>query len=665
MVFAPDIVRVCRSEMKVVIITELLAFDTFPPGQVAQLVEQRTENPRVGGSIPSLATISSLTMNSPSRQFASSFALREWLVLLFAVLIYVPAIFSPPHLQDDVDAVQATIARNMLTSGDWVTPHLNHVAYMEKPPLKYWLIAVLYLIFGVHDWAARMPLILSTLALCWVTIRFGAWAYGKREGANAGLVLATCIGLFLFTRILIVEAMLTLAITLALWAMLRALDHDEPHPRRWAAVIPISMALAVLLKGLIGVVFPVGIAIVYLLLTRQLFTRATWTRLRPFSGALIFLIIAAPWHVLATLRNPPYFEFTFRSAPGEYHGFFWFYFMNEHVLRFLGKRYPHDYNTVPRLLFWGLHLVWLFPWSFYLPSVAKLDFKSPDRASRVNLLALCWIGFVLIFFSLSTTQEYYSVPIYPALALLLGLAISRDSKWVTAGTRVITAVAAAAALTISLILAKVWTLPTPGDISNALVQHPEMYTLSMGHMGDLTLASFAYLRLPLILAGIATLIGALGTWIWRRDIGKTSLAAALMMVIFFHAARLALVTFDPYLGSKPLADALNQSPPGQLIEADAYYAFSSVFYYADRDALLLNGRTNNLEYGSYAPGAPQVFIGDENFKQLWEGNNRCYLVIYKSSVPDVRKVLGDSTLYQIKESGGNFLYTNHPLTSGS
>src|SRR3982750_2521306 len=114
-------------------------------------------------------------MNSPSRQFAPSFALREWLVLVLAVLIYVPAIFSPPHLQDDVDAVQATIARNMVTTRDWVTPHLNQVAYMANPPLKDWVIAISYLIFGVHDWAARLPLILSTLALCWATMRFGAW----------------------------------------------------------------------------------------------------------------------------------------------------------------------------------------------------------------------------------------------------------------------------------------------------------------------------------------------------------------------------------------------------------------------------------------------------------------------------------------------------------
>ena len=96
--------------------------------------------------------------------------------------------------------------------------------------------------------------------------------------------------------------------------------------------------------------------------------RATWTRLRPFSGILVFLLIAAPWHILATLRNPPYFDFTMHSESGSYRGFFWFYFINEHVLRFLNLRYPRDYNTVPRLYFWLFHLLWFFPWSVYFPA---------------------------------------------------------------------------------------------------------------------------------------------------------------------------------------------------------------------------------------------------------------------------------------------------------
>ena len=158
----------------------------------------------------------------------------QLIVVLVAALIFLGCMVSPPSLMDDVDAVQAQIARNMLQSGDWVTARLDGVAYLEKSPLKYWMIAVSFMIFGVHDWAARIPIALRAVLLCWVTARFGAWAFGRRAGMYAGLVLATCVGLFLFTRILIPDAILTLTITLALWGLLRALDEERTAPGLWA-----------------------------------------------------------------------------------------------------------------------------------------------------------------------------------------------------------------------------------------------------------------------------------------------------------------------------------------------------------------------------------------------------------------------------------------------
>ena len=113
-----------------------------------------------------------------------------------------------------------------------------------------------------------------------------------------------------------------------------------------------------------------------------------------------------------------------------------------------------------------------------------------------------------------------------------------------------------------------------------------------------------------------------------------------MMVLFFHAARLALVTFDPYLGSRPLAEALNRSPEGRLIVDDQYYAFSSVMFYANRRALLLNGRINNIEYGSYAPGAPDVFLDDKQFARLWSQPERYYLVAAVPAVARFEKLVG-------------------------
>ena len=330
----------------------------------------------------------------------------ELVVLLIAAIVFLGCIFSPPSLMDDVDAAQPQIARNMIVSGDWVTPHLNGVAYMEKPPLKYWMIAASFQVFGVYDWAARLPMALCAVALCWLTARIGFWAFSERAGLYAGLALSTCVGMFLFTRVLIPDIALAFTITVALWSFSRTLEQDEPHPRRWAALLAASIGTGLLLKGLIAAVFPIGGGLLYLTVTGQLFRRGTWQRLRPFSGTWIILAIAAPWHILATIQNPPYFHFGFDSGPGQYHGFFWFYFFNEHLLRFLNLRYPHDYNTVPRLYFWLFHLLWLFPWSAYFPALVKLDYKPMDRGGRTRLVAVCWTGFLLVFFTFSSTQEY-------------------------------------------------------------------------------------------------------------------------------------------------------------------------------------------------------------------------------------------------------------------
>jgi 4-amino-4-deoxy-L-arabinose transferase-like glycosyltransferase len=610
----------------------------------------------------------------------------EIALLVVAVIVFFGCIISPPGLMDDVDAVHGQMARNMVASGDWVIPHLDGVPYIEKAPLPYWLIAICYLILGVHDWVARIPTAVGAVLLCFATARYGAWAFGRRAGFYAGLALSTSIGLFLFTRILIPDVILTLTVCLCFMAFQRVLNEDgeELNPRYWAVILGISLGVGVLLKGLIALVVPIGGALVYLALTRQLFSRDTWRRLRPVSVGLIFLLIAAPWHVLATLRMPPYFNFSMHSGPGEYHGFFWFYFINEHVLRFLNLRYPRDYNTVPRLAFWLLNLLWLFPWSAYLPATVKLGYKPVGRAGRTRLLALCWAGFLLLFFTFSTTQEYYSMPMYPALALLLGCAMDYEKKdygerdyeekdqagmglqkkLVTLGTRVLAIISGVAAMVIVAILFAVRNVPATGDISSALQQHPESYTLSLGHLGDLTLQSFAYLRAPLLLAGVAFLAGAAGAWLKGR---RAFIAFAVMMVLFLHASRMALVVFDPYLSSRPLAEALNHSPEGRLIVDGAYYPFSSVLFYSNRNALLLNGRMNNLEYGSYAPGAAQVFIDDAEFVRVW-GTMRCYLVADRNGLARLSSLVGPDRLHQVAESGGKFLFTNGPsgaLADGS
>ena len=563
---------------------------------------------------------------------------------------------------DDVDAVQAQIARTMLDSGDWVTARLDGVKYLEKSPLIYWMMAASYAVFGVHDWSARIPVALSSVFLAWLVFRMGLWAFSARVGLYSGLVVGTCIGLFLFTRIQIPDVTLTATIALALWSFLRALDEQELNPRNWAWLMCAAMATGLLLKGLIALLFPLAAGLLFLLFSRQLFVKRTWQRLHPITGTLIALAIAAPWHVLATLQNPPYFDLTFRAEPkpfstADYRGFFWFYFMNEHVLRFLNRRWPIDYNTVPRALFWIFHLLWLFPWSMFIGGLATLSFKPDTRAGRMRLLCLCWIGFVLVFFTFSTTQEYYSMPCYPALALLLGCAMADWKAPARYGRWALTTLTGLAAVAIAAILVYVRNLPSTGDISRALTSNPDAYTLSLGHMEDLTLDSFAYLRLPLVIAGIAFLIGLYAALRWTST--KLVFGLATMMVVFFHAARIAMITFDPYLASKPLADAILAAPAGELIIDNQYYSFSSIFFHTNRTALLLNGRVNNLEYGSYAPGAPQVFIDDAQFVSKWVSAQRYYLCVELPRVVAIEKLVGRQSMVLIKESGGKFVYSNH------
>lgn len=560
---------------------------------------------------------------------------------------------------DDVDAVQAQIARTMLESGDWVTARLDGVAYLEKSPLIYWLMAVSYRVFGVHDWAARLPLALIVVLLCWVTYRFGRWGFGKLAGMYGGLILATSVGLYLFTRILIPDAALTLTITITLFAWIRLLEADTERPRMWAAVMGISFGCGLLLKGLIAGVFPVLAGLAFMACTRQLFSGAAWRRLHPFIVVGVALLVAVPWHVLAMVANPPLFAFSMHSGPGEYRGFFWFYFFNEHLLRFLNLRYPRDYNTVPRVMFWMLNLVWLFPWSAYLPGAFRLQYSRATRASRLRLLALCWIGTVMLFFTFSTTQEYYSMPIYPAVALLIGSTLAEE-KWVRPAARVLAGVFAVACASMVAVLFVMRNAPANGELADALAQHPEMYTLSLGHMGDLTLSAFAYLRLPLAIAVVSCGFCAVGTWFTRHNTAKAVAVITVSMILFYQAARVALIRFDSYLGSYSLATRLMERPAGTLIEADSYYSFSSVFFYTNQKALLLNGRNNNLEYGSYAPGAPTVFIDDAGFSARWKSPQRYYLLASDTDLPHIDNLVGKERVHQVEESSGKFLISNLP-----
>lgn len=591
------------------------------------------------------------------------------LVVLWAA-IYIPGLFSPALL-DDADTVHAEAARMMLVRHDWVTlyidgnvnPPQSGVRYLEKAPLQYWLTAICYKLFGISEWTTRLPLALTSLALALFLLHFGRRFYGDDAGFFAGMIVLTAFGAYLFTRFFIPDLIVGLWLAIGVYCFLTTLEQEKPS-RAACWGFAIAAALSVLSKGLIGVLFPVGIVVLYLVLTQDL---KHVLKMRPVSSTLIFLAIAAPWHILAGLRNP---------AAGQSRGFFWFYFVNEHVNRFLGTRYPKDYDKVPLILFWGLTLVWLLPWTVFLPQAVRQvparirDWSNLERARRATLVCGIWTLLIFVFFSFSTRQEYYIVPTLPALGLLLGAWLGKECGAAAApGTRRSGRTSAAALFAIGIVIFAVtmwlaWQAQTPApgtDIATLLAQHPQDYALSMGHFLDLTPQALGAFREPLIWTGIFFLMGTGASWLFRRR-GRPfagNLALGAMMVGFLYCAHVGFETFSPVLSSKPLAQAIaREYRPGDVIVVNGKYEWSSsVNFYTGIQVHILNHIDGNMWYGSLFPDAPAIFETDQSFRKLWESPSRIFLFSDANAVP---AELMRNPIYKVAQGGGKIVLSNQP-----
>jgi 4-amino-4-deoxy-L-arabinose transferase-like glycosyltransferase len=626
-----------------------------------------------------------LSLEAPPENTFNLSPVRAWtLLLLVFAAVHLAALWAPPLL-DDADATHASAAQHMAISGDWVTLKVDGIRYLEKPPLPYWLVAADYHLFGYNVFATHLPLTLGVLGLAILAWVWARRAYGDRAAFYAALSILTTVGVFLFTRIFIPEVLLTFLLACALYNFLIGLEDGKPvrFYLTWAA-----LALAMLAKGLVAPVFFFLAAIPYLLLTGDW---RRWRQFRLFSGILLFLAIAAPWHILAGLRNPGAgYPVGNIPTPGNVHGFFYFYFINEQVLRFLGKRYPIDYNKLPFVLYWGLHLVWLFPWSIYLPVVlrrawrARIEWRSGLRLARYSsatrfrekttwLLAI-YAAVILIFFSLSTNQEYYTYPVYfPLLVLTAGALASQESEpgavssWLTGAHAALALVGIVAAVALCYGLWSSRGIPSGSDIG-ALLAHRDVagYTLSMSHLFDLTGPSFAALRLPAGLAAAGFLVGPVIAWMLRRQRHhfESTVSVAFTGAVFLIAAHIALVRFEPMLSSRAMADTINHiAKPGSEATLMLYGDVadgSSLLFYTRRPALLVNGRMTAVLWGSNYPDAPRLLISDADLLALWGTGPRRFLFVPGSVRKHVDGLMGKRA-YLLQELSDKALYTDRPL----
>jgi 4-amino-4-deoxy-L-arabinose transferase-like glycosyltransferase len=591
-----------------------------------------------------------------------------WILLALWIAIYAAALFAPALL-DDADATHANAARSVLLTHDFVTLKVNGIRYLEKAPLPYWLSAISMGVFGVGVFAVHLPQAIAVLALALLAFYWAEQAWDERTGFYAGLIVLTCVGVFLFTRVFIPEVLLSLCLAAALYAFQRALE--TRRSRLYYAGYAL-VALGVLTKGLIAIVFVAGALILYLAITEE------WRRWREFrlvTGTLLLLVIAAPWHILAGLRNT-------NAYMG--HGFFWFYFVNEHFMRFLGKRIPHDYNKLPGSLYWVLHLAWLFPWSLFFPAAAAAAWLRRDRLKRLRdtlqgrvvLLLSIFASLILVFFSISTNQEYYTFPVYLPLAVLTaaGLAAAeREARlrgWITGAHAALCVLGLVIA---GLLCSGLWSsrhLAYVSDIGELLAHRGVGdYTLSMSHFFDLTGPSFAALRLPASLAALAFAVGPAIAWLMRRrgnNLGST-FAIAVTSAVFLIAAHIALIRFAPMLSSEAMArtylqdEATGRIEPGTqlMLYGDQAYG-SSLPFYTGRVLPLVEGRSTSMWFGSTFADAPNIFLTNDDLLATWGKGPRKVLFVPEEKRTVVDSLLGNRAIV-LTELSGKELITDRPL----
>jgi len=347
---------------------------------------------------------------------ATTPALRGWwILLLIAVVIWCGNLeYRKLSLSDE--GRYSEIPRYMAQSGDWVTPRLNGIKYFEKPPLQYWATATAYRVFGEHNWTARIWPALTGLLGVVLMYFVGARLYGRTAGFYTAAVLASSVLYAALAHILTLDMGLAFFLTVAYAGLVLALDPraDATANRRWMHVAAAGCALAVLSKGLIGIVLPGAVVTLYLLLKRDF---GLLRRLHLVSCAALFLAITAPWFIAVSLANPE---------------FAWFFFVHEHLQRYtstIHQRYQPWYFFIPILA------AGMLPWLVTLIDAIGHAYKGRAKDARFDPLyfSLLWAGFIFAFFSASGSKlPSYILPIFPALALLIGVRLTTISGRVLA-----------------------------------------------------------------------------------------------------------------------------------------------------------------------------------------------------------------------------------------
>jgi len=559
------------------------------------------------------------------------------LALLLAISIPFLFVKLRMPLLDPDEGLYASIAQEMLGRADWIIPHVNGLPYLEKPPLYFWLTALTFWLFGQSEWAVRLWSALATLGTVLLTWRIGRRLYGERAGLLAGLILATVAGNALYVRKASTDQLFIFCLTLAMYGFLRDVERPDRGRARFLWFYA-GAALAVLAKGFLGLVFPVLIAGIGLLFARR---RLAPRELNLAAGLALFALIAVPWHLLAAWRSATLFEF---------------YVLDNHLLRFLdARRFVEDDVPISTLGFLAASFLWAFPWGVFALARPGPE-PSPVAPWRPTLVA--WVVVIVGLFALSRFKhEYYALPAFPALAVLIGAAWAsrRDiGRWLRVGL-------------VGCILGGAWAIwaggrLTPDQAMTGLAELNVYYRILREQGVPFPFPSarpFGWLLETLGLTliagwGLATFCWACG---WRRSSFVTLLAvAAVITGLVLHL----LDVVEPHHSAKAISQAIMaRAGPADVIAVEGSLEYSPALpFYTGRRVLLVNGDVGYFSFASKLPEAAGVFIDTRGLIGLWDGPERVFLVVRRPRGQSVVATVPPASVHELGRYGSRWLYSN-------
>ena len=515
-------------------------------------------------------------------------------LLALALWAFTYRLGATPLLDNPNEAEYAEVAREMVESGHWISPRLNYVLFLNKPPLTYWLIGMCDLAFGINEFSARLPCALAGGLVVLMLVYIGRQLYDAQTALLAGFILLVSTGFFFETHEVRPDLILTAGIVGSIAAFVR-LREVAPAQMRWPLLaLQAALAVAVLAKGLIGIVIPGLVFAMVISLERRFDLFRVFLRPRAW---WLFVLLAAPWHVLVSLRHS---------------GFLWDYFINQHLLFFFNRKLPHDSVPVSLPVFWGSFGLRLFPWTIFAPlAVVAAVRRMRSHADRVgDRLVLAWAAVVLLFFSTASSRmEHYSIPVLPAFALVVAKLFRDYARGEASALPKVTSahVVAFAAVALLGFLVIPWLI---GE---------DTWLAPMGDLSNLARLTFGILAAGALLAAVAAVTGRRG---WVVPVLVTSVVGAIPL---FHQGLTLVSRVDSSAGMAVAISALADPEEMVVYEAPTEYQTCAGLNFYMRRKLTLVRPAGFIPPTYLTPHVDELFITRKQLEQLWR-EQRVFLI---------------------------------------